>query len=231
MSSPAALDLRVISIGALSAHPLWGERAPVRTGHATCTLVRVGKTVILVDPGLPEPALRQRLAERAQLKPEDVTHVFLTSFHPDTHRGIALFDDADWLISREEREGAGVPLVRLLQEAEAREQTELALNLRAEVSILKRCEEAPDALAPDVDLFPLPGVSPGLTGLLVGEPETTTLICGDAVPTIEHLRTRQVMPTCADVAAAQASFAEAIEIADVLVLGRDNAVVNVFGQG
>lgn len=224
-----ALDLRVVSIGALAAHPLWGERAPVRTGHATCTLVRSGSAVIVIDPGLPEAALGARLGERANVAPADVTHVFLTSFHPDTHRGITLFERAAWLIAEGEREGAGVPLVRLLQEAAARGEKVLVESLRREVAILKRCEAAPESLGQGVDLFPLPGVTPGMTGLLVGEPETTTLICGDAVATVEHLRARQVLPTCADVEAARQSFAEAVEIADYLVLGRDNLVGNVFG--
>ncbi len=73
-------------------------------------------------------------------------------------------------------------------------------------------------------------MSPGLTGLLVGQrDDESTLICGDAVPTVEHLRERKVLPTCADVDRARTSFGEAIEIADVLVLGRDNWVVNEFG--
>lgn len=228
MASP--LDLRIISIGALAAHPLWGEKAPVRTGHSTTTLIRAGKANILIDPGLPEQILAARLAERANLKPSEITHVFLTCFHPDTHRAITIFDEADWLIAREEREGAGVPLVHMLQEAVRREEPQLAATLKQEIAILQRCEEAPDSLAQDVDLFPLPGVTPGMTGLLVAEAETTTLICGDAIATIEHLRERKVVPTCADIERARASFNEAVEIADYLVLGRDNLVVNTLGM-
>lgn len=227
------MDLRVIHIGNLGAHPLWGERAPLRPGSATTVLIRPasGREVILVDPGLSEPALAEALARRANLTPAQITHVFLTSFHPDTHRGIALLSDAAWLVAREEREGAGVPLVGLLREAARRGEPELEASLKREVAILQRCQEAPDALAEDVDLFPLPGVTPGLCGLLVSEPESTTLVCGDAVATIEHLRRGMVLPNCADVDRARASFAEAVQIADVLVCGRDNAVANTFDQG
>src|SRR5690606_30534810 len=88
------MDVRVISIGTLAAHPLWKETSPVRTGHATSTLIRTRDKVILVDPGLPEPAIAARLSERTGLRVGDVTHVFLTSFQPDTRRGIMAFADA-----------------------------------------------------------------------------------------------------------------------------------------
>ncbi|MGD9689463.1 MAG: MBL fold metallo-hydrolase [Phycisphaerales bacterium] len=223
-------DLRIISIGTLAAHPLWGERAPVRTGHATCTLLRAGDVVMLIDPGLPDRAMVQRLAERANLAPEAVTHVFLTSFHPDTHRGIAPFERATWLVSKPEREGVGVPLVTALRHAMEQGNAELHDAVRSEVAILERCEEAPESLAEDVDVFPLPGVSPGMTGLLIGGRESTTLICGDALPTVEHLASGRIVPWASDLEAAKASFAEAIEIADFLVLGRDNIVPSPGGQ-
>ncbi|MEO1511313.1 MAG: hypothetical protein AAFU70_04495, partial [Planctomycetota bacterium] len=54
----------------------------------------------------------------------------------------------------------------------------------------------------------------------------TTLVCGDAIPTIEHLEQGKVLPSADDAERAQESFREAVEIADVLVLGRDNLVVN-----
>jgi glyoxylase-like metal-dependent hydrolase (beta-lactamase superfamily II) len=222
------LDVRVISIGVLPAHPLWDERGPVRAGHATCTLVRPpgGKRVILVDPGLPEPVIASRLRERAGIGPDAVTHVFLTSFRPDTSRGINAFPKATWWVSQAEREGTGVPLVGRLKEAAENGDEELRQALELDVAILKKCEPAPDNLAPGVDLFPLPGVTPGMTGLLVAAPKSTTVICGDAVPTLEHLDRRMVLPNVYNLEQAQESFAEALEIADVLVLGRDNLVMS-----
>ena len=52
------------------------------------------------------------------------------------------------------------------------------------------------------------------------------MICGDAVATVEHLRQGKVLPNCYDVEQAQESFAEAIQIADILIPGRDNVTVN-----
>jgi glyoxylase-like metal-dependent hydrolase (beta-lactamase superfamily II) len=220
------VSARVISIGVLDAHPLWDERAPVRTGHATTTLITSGDARILVDPGLPAQILAARLGERANLAPADITHVFLTSFRPDARRALPAFDGAQWLIAEAEREAVGVPLVTRLQDAGSSGDEELAKTLKVEVALLQRCNAAPDRIAPGVDLFPLHGVTPGLTGLLLPQPRMTTLICGDAVPTVEHLERGIVPRWAADAEAAKESFLEALEIADVLVLGRDNLAVN-----
>jgi glyoxylase-like metal-dependent hydrolase (beta-lactamase superfamily II) len=226
-----AMAPRIISIGTLAANPLWGEAAPVRTGHATTTLIRAGDRAILVDPGLPAPAIAARLNERAGLKPEDITHVFLTSFQPATSRGIAAFDHAAWWINAAEREAVGVPLARRLKDAaggghDSGEDGHALRELELQVAILKRCRPAPDKLADRVDLFPLPGVTPGLAGLLVSGPRQTTLVCGDAVLTAEHLEHGRIPDSAHDLPQARESFAEAVEIADLLIPGRDNLIVN-----
>jgi glyoxylase-like metal-dependent hydrolase (beta-lactamase superfamily II) len=220
------MELRIISIGALSANPFWGEKAAIRTGHATCTLIRAGKRIILVDPGLPAQAIAARLHERSGVQAKDVTHVFLTTFKPETMRGVLAFDKATWWVSQDEREGVGVPLVGSLQKAAAEDDDDLKRILEQDVAVLRRCEPAPDRLADCVDLFPLPGVTPGCCGLLCTTPRTTTLICGDAIPTAEHLDHGQVLQSGADVMRARESFGEAVEIADYLILGRDNIVPN-----
>lgn len=220
------MDFRVISIGALPAHPLWEERTPVRTGHSTTTLIRSGKRTIIVDPGLPAQVIAARLKERAGIGPEAVTHVFLTCFRPETSRGILAFEKATWWVSQPEREAIGVPLVGELQAAAAAGDQELKSALELDVAVLRRCEPAPDRVADGVDLFPLVGVTPGMTGLLLPGRGSTTLVCGDAVPTIEHLERGMVLPTAADVGRARESLAEAVEIADYLILGRDNMVPN-----
>lgn len=235
------MDVRVISLGTLGANELWNERAVRRTGHATTTLIRVDEANIIVDPGLPGEALAARLGERVNLSPGEVTHVFLTSFRPGTWGGIELFEGAEWLIAEAEREAAGVPLAQVLRrlvESEGAGVVEggggedgggggaaVVRMARRELAVLQRCRAAPETLVRGVDLFPLPGVTAGLTGLLV-EDRHTTLICGDAVPTVDHVLTGRVLPGCHDAGRARESFAEALEIADVLVLGRDNWVMS-----
>lgn len=251
-------QIRIISIGAMSANPLWGERGHVRTGHATTTLISHGKQRLLIDPGLPATVLAARLAERANVSANDITHVFLTSFHPDARRGLALFEHAPWLISDVERETVGTALAMRLRELIERgapraddemdgddggamalppespefssaEDPLVAMSLERsllerEVATLRRCSVAPDELLPHVDLFPLHGVTPGCTGVLIEGTRGTTLVCGDAIPTVEHLERGQVLTSASDVEQARESMREAIEIADMLVLGRDNLV-------
>lgn len=225
------MDLRVISIGTLPFHPLWNERAPLRTGHATTTLIRAGRANILVDPGLPAQILAARLNERSGLLPADITHVFLTSFQLEAARGIAAFEKAEWLIAPAEREQVGVPLALKLKHAHDEGEDELVAELQRQVAILQRCKPAEDSLVKHVDLFPMPGVTPGACGLIVSERRHTILVCGDAVPTIEHLEQGVVLPHCVNTDLAKESLMEAVEIADVMVLGRDNIVVNPVRRG
>ncbi|MEM0983130.1 MAG: hypothetical protein AAGI17_04170 [Planctomycetota bacterium] len=207
----------------------------MRTGHATTTLVRTVSDDderrpinLLIDPGLPEPVLLARLRERANLGPEDITDVFLTTFQPECRRSLAAFERANWLISNDEREAVGVPLAeglkRLVTNFDDPDNDTEAV-LRADIALLQRCQPAPDRLGVGVDLFPLGGVTPGCCGLLLAGRETV-LVCGDAIPTSEHLDEGKVLPNCADTDQAQASFREAVEIADLLILGRDNLATN-----
>ena len=224
--SPPMATFRVISIGTLAHHPLWGERGDVRPAHATTVLIDAGDAKILVDPSLPEQILVPRLAERSGLKPEAITHVFLTNFHPMRRRGLAAFDDAQWYVGELEREAIGAQLVGKYQEAEESGDGDLAASLRAEVATLQRCKPAPDRIAEGVDLFPLYGVTPGSCGLLLPQPAVTVLVAGDAVATHEHLSEGKVISPVFNLEQAQESFKEAIEIADLIVCGRDNVVMN-----
>jgi glyoxylase-like metal-dependent hydrolase (beta-lactamase superfamily II) len=271
--------VRIISIGALARHPMWDEAGPVRTGHATCTLIRSGDACIIVDPGLPPEIIAARLNERSGLRASDITHVFLTSFQPDTTRGLLAFEKAPWLISNLEREAVGIPLVGKLKLAVEQKENAVRDELARQISLLQRCKPVdragdgdaarmapennePDAdeddddydqdedsrdgrgseaddhdriaeqsLAPGVDLFPLPGITPGLCGLIIDTGDLTTLICGDALATSEHYAQRKVLPLPYNLEQAKASFAEAMQIADILIPGRDNLLINELDLG
>ncbi|GAB5497311.1 MAG: hypothetical protein Phyf2KO_23910 [Phycisphaerales bacterium] len=221
---------RIISIGSLARHPLWpmdAMRDP-RPPHATTTLILDGDAAILVDPGLPGQIIASRLLERSGLSPADITHVFLTSFKADTCRGLPTFEDATWLVSGAEREAVGTPLAMTLKKAldEEGQGSDVVSELELQVAMLARSEAAPDKLTNMISLFPLPGITPGTCGLLLAYPTRTTLITGDAVATTEHLDQGKVLDDAHDLDMARESFAEAIEVADVIIPGRDNLLIN-----
>jgi len=217
------MNYRVISIGALSRHELWEEKTPTRTAHATTTLVESEGRVMLVDPALPAEALAARLGERRGIEPAAVTDVFLTSFRPAHRMGLAAFPRARWLISEREREAVGQGLVEQFERAEEEDVRKL---LKDEIGLLKRFEPAPDRLAEHVDLFPLPGYTPGHCGLLLSETRATILVAGDAVATGEHLEQGRLLRDPWDLEQAKESLREAIEIADLIIPGHDNLRVN-----
>lgn len=222
------MNFRIISIGALSVHELWSKQGAARTPHATTTLIESGAQRILVDPGLPGQVIAARLSERAGLTPEDITHVFLTCFRPECRRGLAALGEAKWLIAEAEREHVGRALVEQFQREE---DDETKQTLQQEIALLKRCSAAPDKVADHVDLFPLYGFTPGTCGLLLSFPRMTTLVAGPAVATVEHLEQGRVLRGAYDVNAAQQSLLEAVEIADQIVPGYDNAVMNPGRRG
>src|SRR5690606_18471259 len=139
-----SMDYRVISIGALSAHELWGEKVPTRTAHATTTLVRSGKRIMVVDPGMPPQVMAARFNERTGLTPDAVTDVFLTNFRPAHRRGVSAFTNARLLIGEVERETVGGLLVEKFKEEQDQE---VRAMLKQDTELLKRCEPAPDKLA------------------------------------------------------------------------------------
>ena len=225
----------IISIGTLSRNILWNESQPVRTPHATTTLVRAGKRNILVDPGLPAAALGARLFERTGLRPEQIDTVFLTNFRPAHRAGLALFTRAKVYLHELERDfvrqSIGQTLGELPEEDEDGGVDSDRLRLSLELELLESCIPAPEQLDKGIDLFPLFGYTPGTCGLLLAMPINTVLIAGDAVPTQEHFLAGQILPDPADLTAAKEALQEVYEIADVIVPGHDNVFQNPRGAG
>jgi glyoxylase-like metal-dependent hydrolase (beta-lactamase superfamily II) len=217
---------RVISIGTLARNTLWNEREPIRMAHATTTLIESDDALIVVDPSLPAPVLAARIHERSGRPPSDVTHVFCTGFSDDLVGGIDAFPEAMWMCSAVELEHAAEALEEDMRGAERHEEAAALKQLQRLKAVHDKMNVCPDNLVSGVDLFPLPGVRPGTAGLLLSQPTRTVLIAGDAVATSEHLEKGQILQDCFDHEAALASLTEAIEIADIIVPGRDNVVLN-----
>jgi glyoxylase-like metal-dependent hydrolase (beta-lactamase superfamily II) len=227
----------IVSIGALSKNPLWNERTPVRTSHATTTLLRTtagdddrASRTILVDPSLPAQILTARLEERTGLKPEAVTHIFLTNWRPIHRRALEAFRHATWWMHEAEIQAANDALERADDAAHNQGAPPDPL-IQKERDLLARVQPAPDDLAAGVDLYPLPGYTPGQCGLLISEPTRTTLIAGDAVPTAGHFLAGQVFPDCYDLSKAKESLGELYEVADLVVPGHDNLFLTPRASG
>lgn len=219
-----AVTFDVVSIGALSRNPFWGETQPVRTSHATTTLVRDGTTNILVDPSLPGEALEHRLSERTGIKPAQVEVVFLTTWRPVHRRGLHLFDHADWLLPPAELDAMRAHLERLAgrYKAAGKQPDPMIVD---EITLLSRCKPASDKLTANVHLFPAAGASAGSAALLLASPLTTVVVAGDAVLTRLHLEHVQPYEESYDPAQAKESMVEILDVADQIVPGHDNLFI------
>ncbi|GMV97461.1 MAG: MBL fold metallo-hydrolase [Phycisphaerae bacterium] len=222
-----SIEYDVVSIGALSRNRLWNETQPRRAAHATTTLIRDGRTTILVDPGLPAEALTQRLDERTGLRPEQIEAVFLTNFRPAHRRALERYASASWLMHEAE-----IAAVRAhLDEMELRPDVEDDVRrlIGQERALLSRIRPAPEKLTPGVHLFPTAGVTPGAAGLLLALPARTVVIAGDAVISRAYYEAGRLFEQAACVEEAREAFVELTEIADEIVPGHDNAF-RVFGR-
>jgi hypothetical protein len=219
------LEFSIISIGTLSSNPFWHEPPAVRTAHATTTLVRDEDRLILVDPSLPAMALVSHLFERSGLQAEAITDVFCTTLRPTHRRAIAAFDQAKWYCSEEELTSYRNHLDGLHASAH-RQGGDLAAAIHTDLAILERFHPMPEKLTEQVHYYPLPGASVGSAGLLLAGATKTVLIAGDAALTADHILAGRAWSGCVDAEAATASLGEVLEIADLIVPGHDNYVVN-----
>ena len=229
MSLMPAVRFDIISIGTLSRNRLWNETQDLRTAHSTTTLIRSGNRNILVDPGLPAPALAARLHERTGLSPDRIDTVFLTNFRPDHRAGLSIFTKAKIFIGELEQQAVSAHLQQLLEQAPLEDID--AGTIKSELDLLNSLKVAPDKLVDNLDLFPLSGYTPGTCGLLLSLPTSTVMIAGDAVPTAEHFLAGQVLPESWDIKAAQESLREVYEIADLIIPGHDNVFQNPRTSG
>jgi glyoxylase-like metal-dependent hydrolase (beta-lactamase superfamily II) len=216
------MELIIISIGALSKNPLWEERTPVRSSHATTSLITTGDLRVLVDPSLPGDILEARLGERAGITADAVTHVFLTNWRPVHRRGLERFPKAVVWMHQSEIDAVTAALEQASEQSAHQNAKDLEALIKSERASLQRVQPAPDDLGDSLQLYPLPGYTPGQCGLILTEPTLTTVIAGDAVPTAAHFVAGRVFQDCWDLEKAKESLRELIEVADVIVPGHDN---------
>ena len=218
-----SVEYRIISIGTLSHNVVWKETKPVRTQHATTTLVVDGDRRILVDPSLPAEILNGRLVERCGVGAESITDIFCTTLRPDFRRALEsdLFASAKWWCGETELQWYARRLEETSETAERLGNTETD-NIQRELDLLRRFQSAPDKFTSQVSSFPLFGATPGCTGLLLTPPTQTILVAGPAVATGEHLEQGIIWEQSADQDTAMESLVDMLDLADVIIPGFDN---------
>jgi len=217
------VEYTIISIGALSYNRLWGEKFPVRTSHATTTLIEDAGRLILVDPSLPAAALGARFSERTGKGLSKVTDVFCTTLRPVHRRSIEALAQANWWACSQEIDAWRDKLDNLDQITSLLGEKELSAD--AELKLLDRIKPAPDQFSPQVQLFPLPGASPGGAGILLAGATSTVIIAGDAAITARHVLSGQVWEGSDDLKQAVQSLQDLLEIVDIIVPGHDNVMI------
>lgn len=225
------MEVIVISIGTLSKNPFWNEKTPVRTSHATTSLIIAGDRKLLIDPSLPAELLDGRLYERTGQRLPAITDVFLTNWRPIHRRSLPALAHAKWWIHETERDAAERTLDAARQRLDRTPAADAADLLDQESALLKKTAVAPDEILDNVSLFPLHGYTPGQCGLLCSLPTQTLIIAGDAVPTAAHFAAGQIFQESYDLAQAKESLAEMYEIADLIIPGHDNLFVNPRASG
>ncbi len=154
---------------------MWNEHGEPRTGHTTTTVIKTGDAIVLVDPSLPPMMLDARLNERWGVDLSSVTHVFLTSFDPDRRRTLGGLAHASWYMHEPEIGAAKIAIDDELHRAKGDQ--EVCSILEQHLDLLMKFDVPDDHMLPGVDLFPLPGYTPGSCGLLLLTSNKTVLVC------------------------------------------------------
>jgi glyoxylase-like metal-dependent hydrolase (beta-lactamase superfamily II) len=194
----------LITVGNLSRNRYWGEGddRPRRAALCTCTLVRGGHWVLLVDPSLDDRGqMHAELNRRSGLSLEDVTHVFVTHGHGDHHAGLRHFEKAQWLA------GSGVA---------------------GELSACGKYSRGITPLAPGATLLgaitvlPTFGHTQNHCSLRFDCEGLSVVVAGDAAMTRDFFRERRGYFNTVDAAGVARTIDHLAQVAQVIVPGHDN---------
>ncbi len=208
----------ILVIGHLKWNAYFGESAqsPPRGDPSTCTSTMIRgrqadgrEYVLVVDPTLrrsPEDFYFD-INRRTGLSPEEVTHCFVTHEHFDHQAGLNYFPRAVWL--------AAEPVANKL--------------LDSPYVDGGRVRVAAGEFLPGVAVLPLPGHTPGLTGVAFEEGGLKWVAAGDGVMTRDHF-TFETSAFEQDSAMAAQTIRELKNLADIIIPGHDNLIVNTCRQ-
>lgn len=154
-------------------------------------LVETGDLKVLVDAGTggafgPEiDNLPANLAATG-IAPADITHLFATHLHPDhvggaVRDGMAVFPNAELVVHDADRAFWGEPANFTAMPEMMQNFAALAQGVLTAYGDRLRVFEADDEIAPGLTAMPLPGHTPGHSGLMIASGDDSLLIWADIV--------------------------------------------------
>ena len=195
----------IVTIGHLSRNRYWGESEakPYRPALCTCTLVRGDGFRLLVDPSVADgEQMAFELFRRSGLRPQEISHVFLTHAHGDHHAGLRHFAQASWLAAD------GV-----------------ATTINDSANHPRRVEPVANRLLDAIDVVHAPGHTADHHCLRFDCDGLSIVIAGDAVMTRDFWRDRAGFFNSVDPELAARTIQRVTDIADIIVPGHDNCIV------
>lgn len=197
------ITFTIVNIGTLSLNKFWGETERKRAPSATCTLLDLNGTRLLVDPSPYPEQLEQRLFAATGLRTGDVDLIFVTHHHADHRFGLEMFAGRPWLMAS-----------AALDEWPATAPQDQ--SMAAAFAPAERC------LPGNVTLLPTPGHTRSHHSLLVDTVWGRLVVAGDAVMTQDFYAAEEGFHNSADLALARETIRQIKQIADLVIPGHGN---------
>ncbi|MEV6282135.1 MBL fold metallo-hydrolase [Kribbella sp. NPDC051770] len=163
-------------------------------------------------------ALRRELAERG-FEPADIDTVVLSHGHWDHIQNIDLFAGSRVVVHPAE--------LTFLANPAGPHTPSWTSSVLAGLEITETAEG--DEVLPGVQVIELPGHTPGSIGLSVATDDGTVVLTGDAVPTLDVLRSGQASGQPTGPEQANASIARVAALADFVLPGHDQLLRRTAG--
>lgn len=214
----SGIEWKQLTIGHLSRNKYWGE-SDSQAYHpvlATTTVIRDGDTVILADPSQPFEEMKAKLKQYCGLEPGDVDIVFATHYHGDHRVDMGMYENAVCYMSQ-----ASIRDMESAREKAAGDDS-LASLVEGEID---RFRPAPGQLTEGVRLYPLPGHTPGLTGLIFKSRGRSVLVAGDTIMGPEYFENLDGYWFNEDLDETRRSIRKAARDADIIIPGHGDAFV------
>jgi glyoxylase-like metal-dependent hydrolase (beta-lactamase superfamily II) len=184
-------------------------------GATTVALYRTVEHNILFNTG----PYSERVLLTAKLKEQglnrgDIDILVLSQLHWDTAINIDMFKDAEIYVHESELDYAKKPADGDIMTPPFLEHF---IHTMPKLKTIKGDIE----ILPEVKIVELPGVSPGSIGLLIG----SSLLAGDAVPTIRSAYKKEIVGYNVNAALANSSLKKALNLAEIIYPGHDRPFV------